>query len=195
MNKDIRKLIFVVLICMGIVGGVAYAANFYPFSGGLSTGTGGLKSLTGLADKDGGVVILNDDATYGNAFFAFGLDQTGGCGAESAPTCIESGVAGRWWELNDVYGMNHYAFGTLPEYKLNDTDGAGTSLLDKHAGSLKANFTTVTEDATPPTRLRAGGEARAGRSGCSRAPAAAGSARPDTAAERRGYSVRTHCWY
>jgi len=146
MKNDIKRIIFTVLICIGLLGGLAYAADFYPFSGGLSTGTGGLKSLTSIEQSDGGVVILNSDATYGNAFFAFGLDEAGGCGTELAPVCIESGDAGQWWELTDVHGMNHYAWGTLPEFKLNDTDGAGTALADKHAGSLKANFTTVTED-------------------------------------------------
>lgn len=147
MKNRKKRLLLALLACVSLVFGVAYAADFFPFSGGLSTGTGGLKTLTSIEDKDAGLVILNADATYGNAFFPFGLDEAGGCGTELAPTCIESGDAGEWWELSDIYGMNHYAWGTLPEFKLNDTDGAGTALGDKHAGSLKGNFTTTTEDA------------------------------------------------
>jgi predicted 3-demethylubiquinone-9 3-methyltransferase (glyoxalase superfamily) len=143
-----KSIICLIVIFASIVSFslIAWAANFYPFSGGLGTGTGGLKTLTGVGDKDAGLVMLNDDATYGNAFFPYTLDA-GASGTQAIPWLINSGDATDDWELCQIYSMKLWTFGTLPEVSLNDINAAGADLADKHAGSLKANMTTTTEDA------------------------------------------------
>ena len=81
------------------------AASFYPFTGGLTGGgTGALDKITGTDNKDAGIVMLEADGTYGNAFFAYVLDVDG-AGTEAVPDLIDSGDAGNEdWKLCKVYG-------------------------------------------------------------------------------------------
>ena len=102
----IVKFILGLLVFALIAVFTVYAADFFPMSGGLTGGgVGSLDKVTGTEDKDTAIVILNDDATYGNAVFFYSLDVDGG-GAESAPWIIDSGDAGNEdWELCNVYAQ------------------------------------------------------------------------------------------
>lgn len=124
---------------MQMAGATGAGANIYPVTGALTGGgTGALDKITSTADKDAAIVMFNAEATYGNAFMPFTLDQAGGCGTESAPTCIESGDAGEWWELADLYGTDVYSYGQIwGRIPLtSDADGKTLSMADLR-GSLQ----------------------------------------------------------
>jgi len=88
-------------------------ANLYPVTGALTgEGAGALDKIASTAQGDAAIVMFNSEGTYGNAFMPFTLDQSGGCGTEAAPYCIESKDAGEWWELTDGWFMTMY--GKIP---------------------------------------------------------------------------------
>jgi len=79
-------------------------ASFYPFTGGLTGGgTGALDKMTSLTDKDVAFGVLQGDATYGNAFFAYTLDDASALG-DVLPDSVDSGDVGTDWLLAKLYG-------------------------------------------------------------------------------------------
>ncbi len=58
-------------------------ASFRPYTALTGGGAGALDKTDGasLADKDAAIVVLEGDATYGNALAAYVLDATSSCGA------------------------------------------------------------------------------------------------------------------
>jgi hypothetical protein len=99
-------------VVMGAATGAG--ASFYPATGALvGGGTGALDKIPSTVDKDAAIVMFNAEATYGNAFMPFTLDEAGGCGTEVEPYCIESASAGEWWEMADVWGMNLFTPGKI----------------------------------------------------------------------------------
>jgi hypothetical protein len=95
-------------------------ANIYPVTGALTGGgTGALDKITTTSDKDSAVVMFNNEATWGDAFFPYTLDVDGG-GTESVPYLIKSGDGGNEdWRWIDVYGRNLY--GQIPFLSVADS--------------------------------------------------------------------------
>lgn len=118
---------------MGLAEGVG--ASFYPVSGSLTgSGTGSLDKISGTADNDAAIAMFNAHGTYGNAFFAYTLDDNGGSG-DNEPWYIESGDGGdERWELCDLHGTYTYS-----KCEISESDAATVDISSNESGIVYIN--------------------------------------------------------
>lgn len=82
-------------------------ADFRPFTALTGGGAGAVDKVTSTENGDVGFAVLEGDATYGEMFFPYVLDDDGGSG-DSLPEYIESGDGG-----SERWKLAHGAFGGL----------------------------------------------------------------------------------
>ena len=101
-DKRLNKLEKQTLMNLGEGSG----ADFFPFTGGLDGGGAGyLDALANTEDHDVGFVVLEGNATYGDSFFPYVLDVSGGAG-DSLPEYVNAadGSNERWTLCNGIFG-------------------------------------------------------------------------------------------
>lgn len=88
-------------------------ANFYPFSGGITSGTAGLKAKTSTPDQDVGIVTETSDATHGT-FSAVYVLSSGSAASTASPTILAAADGGNSrWLLTNTLTNDLRAYGIL----------------------------------------------------------------------------------
>lgn len=131
-----------------LMGGTESAgASFYPFTAGLTGGEAGkLDKITSLADKDVAFGVLQDDATYGNAFFPYTHDSGGSVG-DNLPYTIDSGDVGTDWELCKGIFAGVWSYGEIRGH-IGIVEDDNSLAAEQCRGSI--NYLTGAETTTLP---------------------------------------------